>query len=243
MSRDPGLDTSVSPTLAQILERPDIWRGKVLANAPVPGVPTGFADLDRELPGGGWPRGNLIELLPKHCGIGELSLLLPVLVWLSSVELAWLVCVAPPQPLYAPALNQCGIDLSRLLMISGPGRDAAWACERALAVDGVGGVVAWLPTLQDSSLRRLQLAAEASHTLLFVFRPAACASQSSPAPLRLILEGDGEQLMVRLLKRRGGAQTTPLSIAVHRPVPLTHALACSVSAAPASRGFVQSAIA
>lgn len=243
MCGDPGFDMSVSPTLAQILKRPDIWRGNVLANAPVPGVPTGFADLDRELPGGGWPRGSLIELLPKHGGVGDLSLLLPVLAWLSSVELAWLVCVAPPQPLYAPALNQGGVDLSRLLMVSGPGRDAAWACERALATDGVGGVVAWLPAMHRSSLRRLQLAAEASHALLFVFRPAACASQSSPAPLRLILEGVGEQLVVRVLKRRGGPRTAPLSVAICRPVLLTHALACPVSASPAPRSFLQSAIA
>jgi hypothetical protein len=175
----------------------------------LPGVPTGFAELDRELPGGGWPRGGLTELLPVRRGVGELSLLLPALARLSSDELAWLVCVAPPHPLYAPALHACGVDLSRLLVASAPGRDAAWACERSLATDGVGAVVAWLPEAQTTSLRRLQLAAEASRTLLFVFRPAACASQSSPAPLRLALEGEGEQLIVRLLKRRGSAQPHP----------------------------------
>jgi hypothetical protein len=131
--------------LLQILERPDVWRGDALARAPLPGVPTGFAELDRELPGGGWPRGCLTELLPARRGVGELSLLLPVLARLSSDELAWLVCVAPPHPLYAPALHAGGVDLSRLLVASAPGRDAAWACERSLAADGVGAVIAWLP--------------------------------------------------------------------------------------------------
>jgi len=229
--------------LAQILERPDVWRGDGLASAPLPGVPTGFAELDAQLPGGGWPRGGLIELLPARTGVGELALLLPALARVSTDELAWLVCVAPPHPLYAPALHEGGVALSRLLVAGAPGRDAAWACERALDTEGVGAVVAWLPAAETILLRRLQLAAEASRTLLFVFRPASCAGQSTPAPLRLALEGEGERLIVRLLKRRGGAQPAPLSIAIHRPVRLRHALACPASAAPAARSLPQPATA
>jgi hypothetical protein len=101
-------------------------------------------------------------------------------------------------------------------------------------------VVAWLPEANVTALRRLQLAAEASRTLLFVFRPANCAGQSSPAPLRLALEGEGERLIVRLLKRRGGARPVPLPINIHRPSRssgLRHALACPAPAAPAARSF------
>ena len=232
-----------SPILSQILERPDVWRADDLASAPLPGVPTGFAELDCELPGGGWPRGGLTELLPVRRGVGELSLLLPALARLSSAELAWLVCVAPPHSLYAPALHAAGVDLSRVLVASAPGRDAVWACVRSLAADGVGAVVVWLPDAQATALRRLQLAAEASRTLLFVFRPAACASQSSPAPLRLALEAAGEQLIVRLLKRRGGTQSASLPIAIQRPLPRNHALACPVPATPAARSLSQPAIA
>ncbi len=232
-----------SPILSQILERPDVWRGDDLASAPLPGVATGFAELDRELPGGGWPRGGLTELLPVRRGVGELSLLLPALARLSSAELAWLVCVAPPHSLYAPALHAAGVDLSRVLVASAPGRDAVWACVRSLAADGVGAVVVWLPDAQATSLRRLQLAAEASRALLFVFRPADCAEQSSPAPLRLLLEGEGEQLVVRLLKRRGGAQPVPLPIAIHRPLRVSHALACPAPATAATRSLSQPAVA
>lgn len=231
------------PTLSQILDRPDVWRGDMFAKAPLPGVPTGFAELDRELPDGGWPRGGMTEVLPVRRGIGELSLLLPALASLSSDELGWLVCVASPYPLHAPALHACGLDLSRLLVASAPGRDAAWVCERSLAADGVGAVVAWLPDAQATTLRRLQLAAEASHTLLFVFRPVVCVSQPSPAPLRLTLEGEGEQLIVRLLKRRGRAQLVPLPITIQRPARLSHALAGPVSAASTPRSLSRSAIA
>jgi hypothetical protein len=94
----------------------------MFAKAPLPGVPTGFAELDRELPDGGWPRGGMTEVLPVRRGIGELSLLLPALASLSSDELGWLVCVASPYPLHAPALHACGLDLSRLLVASAPGR-------------------------------------------------------------------------------------------------------------------------
>lgn len=230
-------------SLAAVLERADVWRGAALAGAPLPGVPSGFAELDAELPGGGWPRGGLVELLPARTGVGELALLLPALARLSADELAWLVCVAPPYPLYAPALQAGGVALSRLLVASAPGRDAAWACQRALDSDGVGAVVAWLPESSPALLRRLQLAAEASRTLLFVFRPAACARESSPAPLRLALEGEGEHLAVRLLKRRGSVCPAPLSLVISRPARLRHALARSASAEPAARSPAQPSVA
>ena len=41
---------------------------------------SGFAALDAELPGGGWPRRVLSELLLPHPGVGEIRLLAPALV-------------------------------------------------------------------------------------------------------------------------------------------------------------------
>ncbi|MQY50914.1 translesion DNA synthesis-associated protein ImuA [Rhodocyclus gracilis] len=236
--------------LADILARADIWRGDSLASAPLPGLATGFAALDLELPGGGWPRGGLIELLPAQRGVGELGLLLPALAHLSAGELAWVVCVAPPHALHAPALARGGVDLSRLLVVSSaPGRDAAWTCALALDTEGVGAVVAWLPEADAALLRRLHLAAEESRSLLFVFRPQECAAQASPAPLRLCLTGAGERLGVQILKRRGAPPLHMLSLSVQRPaawrpratppaqshVAPIHALARPVPAAPAAR--------
>ncbi len=48
-----------------------------------PVLTSGFAELDRELPGGGWPQGQLTELLLDAAGIGELSLLAPALAQLA----------------------------------------------------------------------------------------------------------------------------------------------------------------
>ena len=230
-------------TLARILEHPKVWRGDALAQAPVPGLASGFAALDAALPERGWPRGGLTELLAADSGIGELSLLMPALARLSTDELAWLICVAPPHTLYGPALAEAGVAVSRLLITSTQGRDTAWACERALETDGVGAVLAWLPEATPAQLRRLHLAAEAAQTALFAFRPVACATQPSPAPLRLVLSAEGERLQVRLLKRRGAPCLHPLLLDVHRPAPLRHALVRAPSAPAPARSPAQSAAA
>ena len=89
--------------LAAVLSHPAIWRGNQLGTVAAPSVPSGFADLDVELPGGGWPTGALTEILPQHEGIGELRILGHALASLSAQGqgLAW---IAPPYLPYAPAL-------------------------------------------------------------------------------------------------------------------------------------------
>lgn len=206
--------------LADVLARGDVWRGDGPASAPLPGVPSGHAELDAELPGGGWPRGGLVELLPARQGIGEMSLLMPALARISGQEMSWVVCVAPPQAPYAPAWSAAGVALSRLLVTRATGGDAAWACARALDADGVGALVAWLPMADAATLRRLQLLAEKSRTLIFLFRPPAAVRESSPAPLRIALDTAGDaagRLSLRLFKRRGGARAEPLWLAIPRP--------------------------
>ena len=69
-------------------ERPaDELSGPVLAS--------GFGELDRELPGSGWPQGQLTELLRDDAGIGELSLLAPALAQLAQQKRST-VWVLPP---------------------------------------------------------------------------------------------------------------------------------------------------
>ncbi len=231
--------------LAEVLARNDIWRGDGLAQAPLPGVPTGFAPLDAELPGGGWPRGGLVELLPARQGLGEMSLVMPALARLSAEELSWVVCVAPPLPPYAPAWAAAGVALSRLLVTRATGGDAAWACARALDADGVGALVAWLPGTDTATLRRLQLLAEKARTLIFLFRPALAARDASPAPLRIGIEAanDPGHLSLRLIKRRGGALDTPLELELARPAPVPHVVAGPAFSADIARSLPATAIA
>ncbi|HZV55384.1 MAG TPA: SOS cell division inhibitor, partial [Rhodocyclaceae bacterium] len=131
--------------LPDILARPDIWRGDRLVEAPLPAVASGFAALDAELPGGGWPRGALTELLVDGAGLGELSLLTFALAYVREAG-GWSLLVAPPHPPHAPAWAAAGVDLARLAVVSpASSRDALWAMEQALASGAPRAVVGWLP--------------------------------------------------------------------------------------------------
>ncbi len=58
---------------------PALWRASQLGGGRGAVSPSGYAALDAQLPGGGWPHGELTELLLPRCGIGELRLLAPAL--------------------------------------------------------------------------------------------------------------------------------------------------------------------
>lgn len=58
---------------------PALWRANQIGAAAASVSPSGFAALDAQLPGGGWPHGTLTELLLGQPGIGELRLLAPAL--------------------------------------------------------------------------------------------------------------------------------------------------------------------
>jgi cell division inhibitor SulA/protein ImuA len=192
-------------SLDSLLQHPALWRareqGEVSGRA---ALPTGYALLDRALPGGGWPLQGLVEILADRTGNGELSLLLPALARLCSdgSEGGWLACVSPPHPPYAPALAACGIDVSRILVVRAP--PAEWAMEQALRSGACRAVLGWAACRDRQGLRRLQLAAEQSRCLAVLFRRLRDAQEPSPAVLRIALEGTALGLTARILKSRGG---------------------------------------
>ncbi|HMI37519.1 MAG TPA: translesion DNA synthesis-associated protein ImuA [Steroidobacteraceae bacterium] len=167
-------------------------------------LPTGFAQLDAVLPGGGWPVGAITELMPDAQGIGELSLLLPALAQLSCAGRC-IVWIAPPCLPYPPALARHGLALEHLLLVQA--RDAQtrlWATEQALRCPAVGAVLAWPAALDERRIRRLQLAAEAGGSCGLLYRPPAAAQQPSPAALRLRLQALDAGLRIEIQKARGG---------------------------------------
>ena len=172
------------------------------------GRPTGHPALDRCLPGGGWPRQGLIEVLCDHRGIGELTLLLPALAALSREGGGWITWVSPPHMPYAPALAAWGIDVSRMLVVHG-GNATEWAMDQALRSEACSAVLGWANPRDPQALRRLQLAAEQSCSLAVLFRPLQAGLTPSPAVLRLAaLPGQGAGLQVRIVKSRGGRPAT-----------------------------------
>ena len=203
----------MKPALAALLHHPLVWRGDQLARAD-DAVCSGFPELDAELPGGGWPKRALTELLHDTQGIGELRLLLPALARLARSGEA-IVLVAPPQLPYAPAFAASGIGPGRLFVVAAAeGKDRWWSAEQVLRADSVGALLFWPGSLNDQRLRRLQLAAQDSDTLAFLFVGTACASQASPSPLRLRVAAERGRLRVDVYKRRGGVLVRPLLLDV-----------------------------
>jgi hypothetical protein len=199
------------PSLAAELDQhPGIWRGSELARTGCPGIATGFAALDAELPGGGWPCAALTEILPQHEGIGELRILGPALAQLAAQGkfIAW---IAPPYLPYAPALAAAGIDLERVVIVKTTrDGDSLWAAEQALRSAACGGVLAWPREIRFAQLRRLQLAAEGGHCLVVLFRPTQAAREPSPAALRIALATSAGGLALSILKRRGAPLSRPI---------------------------------
>ncbi|MDZ7810356.1 MAG: translesion DNA synthesis-associated protein ImuA [Arhodomonas sp.] len=178
----------MSNAVEELLRQPGIWRaGSAETGAGGRHVATGIPALDEALPRGGWPCGALTEILHDRDGIGELSLVLPALAELSEGG-GWVAFIAPPWLPYAPALAAAGVALSRVLLIH-PRRDTdtLWAVEQALRAGTCGAVLAWPRQVDGTSLRRLQLAAEAGDSMGLLFRRGDSADRASPAALRLHL--------------------------------------------------------
>ncbi len=205
----PSRSSHPDPRLERLLAHPALWRAGSAARVPV--WPSGFAPLDEALPGGGWPRGGLIEILPARWGQGELRLMLPALAAITSrSEARWCVWVAPPLQPFAPALAGAGMALTRLLIVRAPphARRAAalWAIEQALGSGACDSVLAWAKDAPARQIRRLQLAAQRGNALGVLFRPRESAREASPAMLRVALEPRRGGVRVTLLKSRGGAR-------------------------------------
>ena len=204
-------------SLEKLLENPRVWRGSSQVNAQA-GLASGYPKLDRCLPGGGWPLEALTEILIGQYGIGELRLLMPALAQLSAEdtqphtgehrEPGWIAWVAPPFQPYAPALQQCGIDLSRILIVRPKDdNELLWWAEQALSSGTCAAVLLWPDTLDGQASRRLQLAAEKGHSWAIAFRPLAARQQPSAAALRLELQPTEQGTRVHILKSRGGRPT------------------------------------
>ena len=231
----PPLVTADS-VLPDSLANAHVWRAGELGGASLQTVATGYASLDQVLPGHGWPQGAMTEVLQPQAGLHEWGLVAPALAAVqrvsNSITGRMLVLIGPPHLPFGPALGAQQLDLPRMLCVRGAAGNAPsllWATREALQCADVAAVLAWLPDARSAHLRRLQIAAHAHNKLLFVFRPLRAQQESSPAPLRLRLEGtvsDAGNLLVHLLKRRGPPLAAPVLLDT-RPARLSALLAAS----------------
>lgn len=193
---------SASADTASALAQLPVWRANQMARYRTPTQPTGFPDLDAELPDGGWPRSALVELCVQQSGIGEMQLLKPTLVTLTRSQRVALI-----RPPYAPQTAACrtwGVSAERLLWAKAKSSsDALWTAEQILKNGSCGAVVLWQTNIRSESLRRLNLAAQGADTWFWLVRPISCRQDASPAPLRLALRPASGGVAVEIIKRRG----------------------------------------
>jgi len=197
-----------------------LWRASSLGRSLSPCLSSGFAALDAELPGGGWPTQALTEILQDEGSHGEWRLLSPALqrLW-SPVRTASterphsrpppsqgvrpLLLINPPYTPHLPGLQAIGLPPAQIVWVDtadlahpkarAPAHrlsDALWATEQAIKAQAAGAVMAWLPHARPEQIRRLQALALHSTAPIFLLREAACAQQSSAAPLRVCLRNE-----------------------------------------------------
>jgi protein ImuA len=226
-----ALSAPVAPTATPLAAA--VWRagdGVAVSTGLAPrarletALPTGFAALDAALPGGGWPRQGLIELLAADEAMQSLGHgALPLLAASWACADARQVWIAPPAWPYGPALASLGWNVARLAVVTSAhtphkddSPDQAWAAEQALRSRACGLVLWWCSErVAPTVLRRLHLAALDHACPLVALRPLAARQQSSPAPLRLALHAARGGMAVEVFKRRG----PPLAQPLHLPWP------------------------
>jgi protein ImuA len=203
--------TASSPCPELVLP-PQVWRGRELAQAQERTLASGHAALDAQLPGGGWPLGNLVEVLQQEQQQHVWQLLGPALAQAMQAHGEPAVLVNAPYQPFGPALRALGVAPEQLLCVNAQKPAARlWAAEQSLHCADVCAVLAWLPQARSEDLRRLHLCAQAGEKLLVVFRPVPARNQASPARLRLLVQGT-ECMEVSILKRRGPPLLQPLSL-------------------------------
>ncbi|SEG87651.1 translesion DNA synthesis-associated protein ImuA [Marinobacterium lutimaris] len=190
--------------LVQLMEQGQLWRGTQDAGIQAEALESsGYPELDARL-GGGWLKGQLIELLQSGEGRGELRLLWPLLRRAEPERpVFW---IDPPHQPCALSFLQADIrPESQQLVRTHSMKERLWAIEQALKSGCAPLVLSWLgEQVTTPALRRLQLAAQTGGGLGLIMRPDSVRSQSSPAAYRLHLDSSDKGAEVALLKRRGG---------------------------------------
>jgi cell division inhibitor SulA/protein ImuA len=200
----------VNDSLQKLLQSSKLWKARAKpGTTEQQGLASGYPKLDHALPGGGWPRNALTEILLADYGIGELQLLMPALARLSNGAgtntPGWIAWIAPPFQPYPPALSQWGMDISRVLMMqSKENAEILWAADQALSSGVFSAVLLWPVSLHSRDCRRLQLAAEKGHSWGIVFRQLSGLKKNSAAALRIQLMPGSTGTDIGILKSRGG---------------------------------------
>lgn len=195
------------------LTQPELFPQLASQEQRLPVLSTGFPELDAILPGGGWSRSGLVEILLQPGSIGAMRLLMPALAQLS-VEQRWLSWVSPPSLPSVSALATAGVRLSCIQLIR-PKRyqEGLEIVAKSLENGKCSAVLAWPMQDDEAIFQRLQNSARSGQALGFMFRNSEKAQQASPAALRLQLKTRSHgNLEVSVLDQSGTVMTEAVSL-------------------------------
>lgn len=162
-------------------------------------VRTGRPVLDELLPDGGWPKGDVVEMIVPGRSYDATDLLLPALHRLSR-QGRWIALVTPPLPARTTLFTDTDINASRILQVNPhPGRSGLWTVESLLASGDCAAVLAWPGCDTELMDRRLRRAAAKGKALCVLFRMRRRAGRQSAIDLRIKIEdGDGGRAAYRV---------------------------------------------
>ena len=122
-----------------------LWRGDQIGAPVTAVVPSGFAALDAELPGGGWPCASLTELLQPQPSVAEWRLLGAAVRRVVAAGQT-LVVVGPPHAPHLPGLQHLGVDARHLVWIPAERpAERLWVTEQLIRANAAGLLLSWLP--------------------------------------------------------------------------------------------------
>ncbi|WCK69369.1 ImuA family protein [Agrobacterium tumefaciens] len=161
---------NVSPEIfAELQERIDQIAGGAARQRPR--LPFGVEDIDSRIPGGGLAYGCTHEIAGggSDAVAGAVSSLFAAgIAARTKGPVIW--CLSRTD-LFAPGLQQAGLDLNRVIFVECTTEEAILECaEEALRFGGLGAVIAETVRLPMVASRRLQLAAEQSGTMGLIVR-------------------------------------------------------------------------
>jgi recombination protein RecA len=184
-------------------------------------VPSGLPALDAALPGGGLPRGRIVELAgAPTAGTVTVALRLVAAVQALGEQAAYLDLAQAFDPVYAA---QCDVSLAQLLLVYPPDAAQALGLVQELVAAGAGAIVLDLASRQDAGAPantvpwdRLLAPLARAGTLFLVLSTAAGSRAIPHATLRLQLQRErwlyhhhdvyGYRTRITIVKNRlGGA--------------------------------------
>jgi len=220
LAREPARPVVRDPLRAPETLHPSLWLGHQLGRTGSDAVATGFARLDAELPGGGWPRRALAELLLPHAGVGEIRLLAPALV--AAQRAGRLVMFFdPPAALAAAALAGLGFEVEDLLLIHTRAREAE-ARWRLASLAAPRGGASWLgaarrPDVPGSdSLWALEQALKSGHVgAVVAWLPPRLRADRLRRLQLAAHQHDGPAFVIREAAVAGRPTASPLRLGLH----------------------------